>query len=180
MHLFINNLSEDTLIKRVILVNIIFLLWISVYFDNLSYSQWIIPPMPSPLPNASICCTNNINKSDIKPPQITIATEKLFEGNNVLKLKILDDSPLKKRGLNYTMGNNMVTTYLAKEHNNEYRALVKVYPPSSKIIVTAVDTNDNVARLVKVLEVKNGFGNLIENFTNLNFWKNLIFGDFKN
>ena len=121
--------------------------------------------MPSPLPNSSICCTNNINKSDIKPPQITIATEKLFEGNNVLKLKILDDSPLKKRGLNYTMGNNMVTTYLAKEHNNEYRALVKVYPPSSEIIVTAVDMNDNVARLVKVLEVKNGFGDLIANIT---------------
>jgi hypothetical protein len=180
MQLFINNLSYGALIKRIILIIIIILLWIPIYVDNLSYSQWIIPPMPSPLPNPSICCINNINKSDIKPPQITITTEKLFEGNNVLKLKILDDSPLKKRGINYTMGSNMVTTYLAKEHNNEYRALVKANPPSSKIIVTAVDMNDNVARLVKVLEVKNGFGNIITNIINPNFWKNLIYGDFKN
>jgi hypothetical protein len=136
--------------------------------------------MPSPIQNPSICCTNNINKSDIKPPQITITTGKLFEGNNVLKLKILDDSPLKKRGLNYTIGNKMVSTYLVKEHDNEYRALVKVYPSSSKIIVTAVYMNENVARLVKVLEVDKGFGDLIANIINPNFWKNLIFGDFKN
>jgi hypothetical protein len=179
MILFINNLLSASWIKQIILI-IISLAWISTYVNNLAYSQWIIPPMPSPLPNASICCLNDINKSDITPPQITITTEKLFEGNNVLKLKILDDSPLKKRSLNYTNGNNMATTYLAKEHNNEYRALVKVNPPSSKIIVTAVDMNDNVARLVKVLEVKNGFSEIISNFTNPIFWKNLLFGDTKN
>lgn len=180
MLLFVDNLLSASRMKQTGLIVTIILIWISSYVNNLSYSQWIIPPMPSPLPNASVCCPNYINKSDIYPPQITITTEKLFEGNNVLKLKILDDSPLKKRSLNYTNGNNMVTTYLAKEHNNEYRALVKVNPPSSKIIVTAVDVNDNVARLVKVLEVKNGFSEIISNFTNLSFWKDLLFGGSKN
>jgi hypothetical protein len=180
MLLYFNDFLSAYRIIQIGLIVTIILIWISPYVNNLSYSQWIIPPMPSPLPNASVCCPNDINKSDIYPPRITITTEKLFEGNNVLKLKILDDSPLKKRSLNYTNGNNMVTTYLAKEHNNEYRALVKVNPPSSKIIVTVVDMNDNVARLVKVLEVKNGFSDIIKNLTNLIFWKNLLFGGTRN
>jgi hypothetical protein len=152
-----------------------------IYPRNLSYAQWMIPPMPSPiLPSyPSSCCSSGINRSDITPPAISISTDTLSEGNNVLKLKILDKSPLKMRSISYSVGNHSITTYLAKEHNNEYRALLNVLPPSSKIEVSAIDLNDNYAKLVKVLKVEKGVNSIISSIVNISNWKNIIFGDKK-
>ncbi len=150
-----------------------------IYYQNLSYAQWMIPPMPSPTPPSytSACCNSGTNSSDIKPPKISILTDTLYGGNNVLKLKILDESPLKMRVISYSVGNHSITTYLAKEHNNEYRALLKVLSPSTKVEVTAIDLNNNYAKLVKVLKVENGFDMLFSAIANFTVWKNLIFGD---
>ncbi len=149
-----------------------------IYHYSLSYAQWMIPPMPSPtLPHyTSACCRSGINSSDIKPPEISILTDKLYEGNNVLKLKIMDDSPLKMRAISYSVGNHSITTYLAKEHNNEYRALLKVLPPSTKVEVTALDLNDNYAKLVKEIKVEKGIDVFFSTITNSSIWKNLFFG----
>ncbi len=146
---------------------------------NLSYAQWMFPPMPSPTTPTytTTCCNSGINTSDITPPEIAILTDTLYDGNNVLKLKILDGSPLKMRSISYSVGNHSITTYLAKEHNNEYRALLKVLPPSTKVEVTAIDLNDNYAKLVKEIKVEKGIDVFFSTITNSSIWKNLFFGD---
>ncbi len=152
------------------------------YHHNVSYAQWMIPPVPSPSmpPYASDCCNSGINSSSsISAPEISIWTDKLFDGNNVLKLKILDQYPLKMRGISYSVGNHSITTYLAKEHNNEYRALLKVLAPSTKVEVTAIDINNNYAKLVKEIKVEKGIDAFFSTITNSSFWNNLFFGDKK-
>ena len=151
-----------------------------IYYPGLLYAQWMIPPMPSPFPPpyTTTCCNSATNSSDIKPPEISLLTDKLSEGNNVIKLKILDESPLKMRAISYSVGNQTITTYLAKEHNNEYRALLKVLPPSTKVEVTAIDLNGNYAKMVKELKVEKSF-TVFFNIANISNWKNLIFGDKK-
>jgi hypothetical protein len=137
----------------------------------------MIPPMPLPSgpSNSFGCCTSPINSSDITPPKIIIQTDTLYDGNNVLKLKILDESPLIMRAISYSVGNHSITTYLAKEHNNEYKALVKVIPPSTKIEITAIDLNHNYAKLVKEIKVEKGIDVFFSTITNSSFWKKFIF-----
>ncbi len=89
-----------------------------------------------------------------------------------MKLKIEDESPLKIRGINFTQGNKNIETYLAKEQNQEYIALLKVVPPFTEVQVRAVDVNDNAARLVQQIKVVNWFDLIMSSITNNPFWKN--------
>jgi hypothetical protein len=160
---------------------LISILLFGIHHNSLSYGQWMIPPMPSPAlpPYTNACCSSGTNTSNITSPEISILTDTLNEGNNVIKLKIVDNLPLKMRGISYSVGNNSITTYLAKEHNNEYRALLKVISPSTKVEVTAIDMNDNYAKLVKEIKVEKGFDTIFSAITNSSIWKTLFFGDKK-
>ena len=90
-------------------------------------------PLPLPGPPGPDCCSSSSNlRNDTTPPKIIITTNLLHEGNNVLKLKIEDESPLKLRGINFTQGNKNIETYLAKEQNQEYIALLKLFPHLQK------------------------------------------------
>lgn len=157
----------------------IFILLLTFYNDHLSYAQWVMQPLPLPGPPGLDCCSSSNLRNDTTPPKIIIMTNILHEGNNVLKLKIEDESPLKLRGLNYTQGNKNIETYLAKEQNQEYIALVKVIPPFTEIQVRAVDVNDNTARLVQQIKVENWFNMIISSITNNPIWKNTqsLFGE---
>lgn len=156
----------------------IFILLIIFYSNNSSYAQWVMQPLPLPGPPDPECCSSNTS-NDTTPPKIIITTDILYEGNNVLKLKIEDESPLKLRGINFTQGNKNIETYLAKEQNQEYIALVKVVPPFTEIQVRAVDVNDNSARLVQQIKVENWFDMIISSITNNPIWKNTqaLFGE---
>jgi hypothetical protein len=147
------------------------LLTFNFYNDNLLFAQWIIQPLPLPGPPTLDCCNNNV-KNDTTPPKIIITTNILHEGNNVLKLKIEDESPLKIREINFTQGNKSIETYLAKEQNQEYKALLKVVPPFTEVQVWVVDINDNAARLVQQIKVENWFDLIISSITNNPIWKN--------
>lgn len=158
----------------------IFILLLIFYNDHLSYAQWVMQPLPLPGPPGPDCCSSNSNlRNDTTPPKIIIITNILHEGNNVLKLKIEDESPLKLRGINFTQGNKNIETYLAKEQNQEYIALVKVVPPFTEIQVRAVDVNDNAARLVQQIKVESWFNTIISSITNNPIWKNTqsLFGE---
>jgi len=159
----------------IFLINCIILL-ISVYLYSLplSYAQWILPPMPSLESDLSKCCNDDINRNDTQPPQITILTDTLYEGNNVLKVKILDDSPLNKRGISYSVENNSITTHLAKENSIIYKALIKVQFPFTKVDISAVDAHGNYAKSIKEIKVEKG-NVILSTITNPAFWKNLFF-----
>ncbi|HYF99629.1 MAG TPA: hypothetical protein VD815_06025 [Candidatus Saccharimonadales bacterium] len=129
--------------------------------------------MPLPGPPTQDCCYNNI-RNDTTPPKITILNDILHEGNNVLKLKIEDESPLKIRGLNFTQGDKSIDTYLAKEQNQEYIALVKPVSPFTEIQVRAVDVNDNSATLVQQIKVVKWIDLIISSITNNTLFKNVL------
>jgi hypothetical protein len=159
----------------IVLINIF--IFFSISFNPfISYSQIMMPPLPSPSSNPSFCCKNNINRSDVFPPMILITTEKLYEGINVLKVKILDDSPLKMKEMIYSVGKTNITTYLAKGLNKEYKALVKANFPTTKIKVTAIDLNGNSATVVKEIKVEKLLDSFISTITKFSFLKHLFFG----
>ncbi|WP_134483069.1 hypothetical protein [Candidatus Nitrosocosmicus franklandus] len=128
-------------------------------------AQWVMQPLPLPGPVQPACCTGTV-ENDTTPPKITILNDILYEGNNVLKLKIEDESPLKLRGINFTQGDRNIETYLAKEQNQEYIALIKAIPPVTEIQVRAVDVNDNAARLVQQIKVVNWFDTVLSSIAN--------------
>jgi len=152
---------------------IFILLTLNFYNDHLLYAQWILQPLPLPGPPTPDCCSTNV-KNDTTPPKIIIMTDILHEGTNVLKLKIEDESPLKIRGLNFTQGNKSIDTYLAKEQNQEYIALLKVVPPYTEVQVRAVDLNDNSARLVQQIKVEKWVDLILSSITNNPVWKNAV------
>lgn len=140
------------------------------YDERLSYAQWIMQPLPLPGSAQPDCCGVNL-ENDTTPPKIIITTDILYEGNNVLKLKIEDESPLKLRGINFTQGDRNIETYLAKEQNQQYNALVKVVSPITEIQVRAVDVHDNAARLVQQIKVVNWFDNMVSSIASNPIWK---------
>lgn len=143
-----------------------------------SHAQWIMPPMPMPDPSSADdkCCSNVVNFTDIEPPVIIIENEILYEGNNVIKMRILDDSPLKTRSISYSVDNVSKATYLAKLHNNEYKALLKVKSPITKVEVAALDVNDNLAKVAKSIKVENRFDNIGSILKGFSFWNNAFNG----
>ncbi len=151
---------------------LIILIYVHIHF-HLSYAQWIMQPLPLPSPEKPDCCNKKM-ENETSPPKIIITTDTLYEGNNVLKLKIEDKYPLKLREIKYTKNNKNIVTYLAKEHNNEYIALVKVVSPFTEVQVKAVDVNDNFAQTVKKIKVINWFDLVVSSIVGNPFWKNII------
>ncbi len=148
--------------------------------EYLAYGQWILQPLPLPGPPTQDCCNINV-KNDNTPPKITIMTDILHEGNNVLKLKIEDEYPLKIRGINFTQGNKSIDTYLAKQQNQEYIALLKVVPPFTEVLIRAVDVNDNSATLVQQIKVEKWVDLIMSSINNNSLLKNALtlFGEKK-
>ena len=72
----------------------IFILLLIFYSNHLIYAQWVMQPLPLPGPPGPDCCSSSNLRNDTTPPKIIITTNLLHEGNNVLKLKIEDESPL--------------------------------------------------------------------------------------
>lgn len=148
--------------------------------EHLTFAQWVMQPLPIPAPPSADCCNGNSDlRNDTTPPKIIILNDILYEGNNVLRLKIEDENPLKLRGINFTQGNKNIETYLAKEQNQEYIALIKAVPPSTEIQVRAVDVNDNSARLVQEIKVDSWYNMILSSITNNPIWKNAqsLFGE---
>jgi hypothetical protein len=154
-----------------LIISINIFIFFSISFNYfIAYSQIIMPPLPSPPSNPSFCCKNNINRNDVFPPMILITTEKLHEGINVLKVKILDDSPLKMKEVIYSVEKTNITSYLAKGLNKEYKALVKVNFPTTKIKVIAIDLNGNSATAVKEIKVEKLLDSFISAITKFSFF----------
>ncbi len=120
---------------------IIILLDLNVF--NISYSQWISVPLPSSISSgAEQCCNTSIySATNNNNSNISILTNSLSEGKNLVKIRIENDQPIIYKQLLYTFGNHTKSTYLAKQMNNEYKALINVLPPKTNLSVVATDTD---------------------------------------
>jgi len=155
----------------------LFLILLLYYNCVTAYAQWMLPSIPSPYMKDTRCCKYVLNKSDTFPPKIMLDTNKLHEGTNVLYLEIIDDSPLVRQEVNYSVGNDSKTAILAKAFDNKYRALLKVLPPISNLQVEAMDVNGNSAQLKMNLGVEENNPFSLMDLLNITTWKDKIFGE---
>jgi hypothetical protein len=121
------------------------------------FAQWISVPLPSSiLPKSQNCCNESIyNATSSNNTMVSLLTKSLHEGNNIVKFKIVNEHPIIFKSLQYTSGNSTLTTYLAKSLNDEYRALIKVHAPQTKItVVTSID-GCHSQHFDKILKVQN-------------------------
>lgn len=139
-----------------------------------AYSQWISVPLPSSITSKSINCCNGSfsNTTSSNKGEISILTYSLLDGKNVIKFKIKNDKPLIFKSLQYTSGNNTLTTNLAKSLGDEYRALINVHPPETKLSLITSNDGIHATHFDKILMVQNEdfWSKLVKVFKNLLKW----------
>lgn len=155
----------------------LFLVLVLYYSCVTAFAQWMLPSIPSPYMKDTRCCNYVLNKSDTFPPTISIVTDKLHEGTNILNLEISDDSPLIHKEVKYSVGNENRSVGLAKAFDNKFRALLKVLPPVSNIQVEAMDVNENYAQIQKSIDVEENKSPSLIDLINITGWEDKIFGD---
>jgi len=101
--------------------------------------------------NSSAVITNGSRVAS--PPVVEFLTNSLIEGKNVVKLKITDKSALLYAELRYVQNGQIVTTGLAKDPNDVYKALIDVHAPSALLVANAVDVNGKKVSAVKDFDV---------------------------
>ena len=102
-----------------------------------------IPMLPPPFPESSPE-QERVAPNDRAPPVIEILTTELYEGKNVFKVRITDDSSLRTREVKYVHDGQLRVDGLFRDQNNVYKALIDIQPPSRVVMVTASDANGNI------------------------------------
>jgi hypothetical protein len=102
-----------------------------------------IPMLPPPFPQSSPE-QERVAPNDRAPPVIEILTTELYEGKNVFKVRITDDSSLRTREVKYVHDGQLRVDGLFRDQNNVYKALIDISPPSRIVSVTASDANGNI------------------------------------
>lgn len=140
-----------------------------------SYSQWISVPLPSSISSKYENCCNISSSNETlnsNNTAVSLLTNTLHEGKNILKFKIQNEEPIIFKELTYTSGNDTLTTNLAKSLNDEYRALVDVHAPKTKISLITTDEEFHSSHFDRTLVVdhQDFWSHLNENFKNLFKW----------
>jgi len=136
-----------------------------------------IPMLPPPFPE-STPEQERVAPNDRAPPVIEILTTELYEGKNVFKVRITDDSSLRTREVKYVRDGQLTVDGLFRDQNNEYKALIDIHPPSRVVVVTAGDANGNIVSEYKEFEItkpKDIFSQIMDRLTEtLNYFQNLL------
>jgi hypothetical protein len=129
-----------------------FLLLLIVVSPGVYANAQSIPMLPPPFPE-STPQQETVAPNDRAPPEIEILTTELYEGKNVFKVRITDDSSLRTREVKYVHDGQLRVDGLFRDQNNEYKALIDIHPPSRVVMVTAGDANGNIVSQHKEYEI---------------------------
>ena len=136
-----------------------------------------IPMLPPPFPESSPE-QERVAPNDRAPPVIEILTTELYEGKNVFKVRITDESSLRTREVKYVHDGQIRIDGLFRDQNNVYKALIDIHPPSRVIMVTAGDANGNIVSEYKEYEIgkpKDIFSQIIDRLSQtFNYFQNLL------
>ena len=153
------------------------LLLIVIVSPAVNASAQSIPMLPPPFPE-STPQQERIAPNDRAPPMIEILTTELYEGKNVFKVRITDDSSLRTREVKYVHDGQLRVDGLFRDQNNEYRALIDIHPPSRVVMVTAGDANGNIISEHKEYEIikpRDIFTQIMDRLLEtLNYFQNLL------
>ena len=110
-------------------------------------------PIPPAMPDTKTAQTSPLGKNDHKPPIIEILTKYLYQGKNVFKVKLTDESGFRLREVKYVQNGLIKTTGLVRDQNDVYKALIVAQPPSAVVVVNVDDTYGNRATSAKSFNV---------------------------
>jgi len=137
-----------------------------------------IPMVPAPFPESSSPEQERVAPNDRAPPVIEILTTELYEGKNVFKVRITDDSSLRTREVKYVRDGELRVDGLFRDKNNVYKALIDIHPPSRVVMVTAGDANGNIISDYKEYEItkpRDILSQIIDRLSQiLNYFQNLL------
>jgi hypothetical protein len=154
-----------------------FLLLLMVLLPRVYASAQSIPMLPPPFPESSPD-QERVAPNDRTPPVIEILTTELYEGKNVFKVRITDDSSLRTREVKYVHEGQLKVDGLFRDQNNEYKALIDIHPPSRIVTVTAGDANGNIVSAYKEYEInkpRDIFSQIMDRLSEtLNYFQNLL------
>src|ERR687893_1827452 len=111
-----------------------------------------IPMLPPPFPESSPE-QERVAPNDRAPPVIEILTTELYEGKNVFKVRITDDSSLRTREVKYVHDGQLRVDGLFRDQNNVFKALIDIQAPSRVVMVTASDANGNIVSDFREYEI---------------------------
>jgi hypothetical protein len=117
-------------------------------------------PLPGPFQNAKIAERDKAAASDNQPPKISVITDPLKEGKDVLRLRIADESNIDVCIISYTTVGIHKTTDCIHDHDDVYKALVRSSFPIQNLKIHAEDGNGNSSTKyeeIKVLKQSNFF-----------------------
>jgi hypothetical protein len=131
------------------------------------------PPFPEKRPEAE-----RIAENDRTPPRIEILTTELYEGKNVFRVRITDDSSLRTREVKYVHDSQLRVDGLFRDQNDVYKALIDVQSPSRIVEVTAGDANGNIVSAFEEYEISKSqdiFRQLIDMLSQaINYFQKLV------
>jgi hypothetical protein len=110
-------------------------------------------PLPGPFRNGKIAESDKAAANDNHPPKISVITDSLKEGKNVLRLRIADESNIDVCTLSYTTGGIRKTTDCVRDHDDVFKALVSSSYPIQNLKIHAEDGNGNSSTMYEKINV---------------------------
>ncbi|MEW5841000.1 MAG: hypothetical protein AB1753_08350 [Thermoproteota archaeon] len=89
---------------------------------------------------------------------VEILTKELTDGKNVVYAKISHGAPMQTVQMSFAHQGRIKTVDMVHDLNDVYKGLADVRPPSSVIVVRAVDTGGNVGSATAWIAVKPSMG----------------------
>jgi hypothetical protein len=131
-------------------------------------------PLPGPFQNGNIKEKDKAAANDNHPPEISVNTDSLKEGKNVLRIRIADESNIDVCTISYTIGGIFKTTDCVHDHDDVYKALVRSSFPIQNLKIHAEDGNGNSStkfEQVNVVKQSNFFEQLWQKLVSLDAQK---------
>jgi hypothetical protein len=135
--------------KRLLLLSLTTVLGCIIFSNYIKADAQLIPIPPLSTDTKVDNNKSNAFGNDHKPPMMQILTDKLTQGKNVFKVKIIDESGIKSCEIRYINYGSIKTTNCVYDKNDIYKALISAAAPSQTVQVYAKDPNGNSATGVK-------------------------------
>jgi hypothetical protein len=112
-------------------------------FSISAKAQFLAPPTPQNsdenIEKMVQAAENKQFPKEFQPPRIEMLTKELWEGKNVIRIKVISQAPIDDCKINFLKQRNIRTVDCVNEHGNTYKGLVDAEPPTQILDVTARD-----------------------------------------
>lgn len=112
-------------------------------FNIPAKAQFLAPPQPQntveKIQKKDTAIENRQFSKEFQPPRLEILTKELWEGKNVIRIKVISQAPIDDCKINFLKQRIMRTVDCVNDHGNVYKALIDADPPYQIVDVTARD-----------------------------------------